>query len=72
VKAYAVEVAEPNNPKVGQGEDSAMYFSPPTNVMQMLRCKDPKKKSGWIKALKKELNTIINSDTLNNKEKKSK
>jgi hypothetical protein len=30
VKAYAVEVTEP-----------VLYFTPPTNVMQMLRYKDP-------------------------------
>jgi hypothetical protein len=34
----------------------------------MLRYKDPKKKSGWIKALKKEINTIIESGILNKKE----
>jgi hypothetical protein len=34
----------------------------------MLRYKDPRKKIGWIKALKKELKTIIDSGTLINKE----
>jgi hypothetical protein len=34
----------------------------------MLRYADPKNKSGWIKELKKELNTIVDSGTLNNKE----
>jgi hypothetical protein len=48
-----------NNPKLGQGEDPALYFPLPTHIVQMLRYKNPKKKSGWIKALKKELNIII-------------
>jgi hypothetical protein len=68
MKAYAVEVTDPNNPKLGQGEDPAMYFPPQTNVTQILRYKDPTKKIGWIKALKKDLKTIIDSGTLNNKE----
>ena len=68
MKAYATEVVEPNNPKLGQGEDPAEYFPPPMNVMQMLRYKDGKKKTAWLKALKKELKTIIDSGTLNNRE----
>jgi hypothetical protein len=36
--------------------------------MQILRYKDPQKKSGRIKSLKKELKTIIDSDTLNKQE----
>jgi hypothetical protein len=46
----------PRNKKM-VAEDPALYLLPPTNAMQMLRYNDPKKKSGWIKAL-----------TLNNKE----
>jgi hypothetical protein len=68
-KAYAMEVTEPTNPKLGQGEDPAEYFPPPMNVMQMLIYKDNKKKTGWTKALNKEFNTITESGTLNNKEK---
>lgn len=63
MKAYAVEVADPNNPKLGQGKDPATYFPPPTNVIQVIRYKDAKKKSGWLKALKKELKTLIDSGT---------
>jgi hypothetical protein len=37
--------------------------------MQVLRHEDPKKKSGWIKALKKEFKTIIGSSALKNKER---
>jgi hypothetical protein len=68
MKAYAVKITEPNNPKLGQGKDPAEYFPPPMNAMQMLRYKDLKKNTGWIKALKKELKTITESGTLNNKE----
>jgi hypothetical protein len=53
MKSYAIEITEINNPKIGQGEAPAEYFPPPMNVMQMLGYKDSKKKSGWIKALKK-------------------
>jgi hypothetical protein len=35
--------------------------------MKMLKYRDPKKKSGLIEARKKELKTIIDSGTLNNK-----
>jgi hypothetical protein len=69
MKAYTVEVTVTSNPKLIQGEDNLFYFPPTTNVIHhMLRYNDPKKKSGWIKALTKELNTIIGSGTLNNKE----
>jgi hypothetical protein len=37
--------------------------------MEMFRYKDHKNKSGWSKAPKKELKTIIDSGTLNNKER---
>jgi hypothetical protein len=68
-KSYAVEVTEPNTPQLGEGEYPGLYFPTPTNIMHihMLRYKDPNNKSGWIKALKKELNTIIDIGTLNNK-----
>jgi hypothetical protein len=55
MKAYAVEVTEPSSPKLGQEEDPALCFPPPPTGMQMLRYNDPNKKSGWIKALTKEL-----------------
>jgi hypothetical protein len=68
MKSYAVEVTEPNNPKCGQEKDPALYFTPTKNAMQILRYKDPKKESGWIKALKKDLKTIIESGNLKIKE----
>jgi hypothetical protein len=68
MKAYAVEITEPNNPKLGQGEDAALCFPPPTNVMHMLRYNDPMKKNGWIKAFKKYLETVIDSGILSTKE----
>jgi hypothetical protein len=34
----------------------------------MLRHQDPKKKSGWTKAPRKEIKTIIDSGNLNNNE----
>jgi hypothetical protein len=61
METYAVEVTEPNNSKLGQGKYPALYLPPSTNVMQILTYNDPKNKSGWIKALPKELNTIIDS-----------
>jgi hypothetical protein len=39
--------------------------------MQMTRYKEPKIKIGWAEALKKDLNTIIDSGTLNSKEQAS-
>jgi hypothetical protein len=66
-KAYTVEVTESNNPPLDQLEDPALYFPPTTHIMKMIRYNDPKKKSGWIKALKKDLNTLIDSGTLNKK-----
>jgi hypothetical protein len=33
MKTYAVEVVEPKKPQLGQGEDPALYFLPPTNLM---------------------------------------
>jgi chromatin segregation and condensation protein Rec8/ScpA/Scc1 (kleisin family) len=68
MKSYAVQVTEANIPKPGQDEDPEISFPPQTNVMRILRYKDNKKKIRWIKALKKELNTVIDSGTLNNKE----
>jgi hypothetical protein len=47
---------------------TALYFPPRTNVVQIIRYKDPKKMSGWIKTLKKELKTIIGIGTLNKKD----
>jgi hypothetical protein len=61
MKAYAFELTEPNNSKLSQGEDTALYFPPPPNVMQMLKYKEPKKKRWRIKSLNKELKTTKQS-----------
>jgi hypothetical protein len=46
MKSYTVEVTDPSNPNLGQGDSPALYFPPPKIIMQMLRYKDHKKKSG--------------------------
>jgi hypothetical protein len=53
MKAYAIKVADPNNPQLGQGEDPALYLAPPTNIMHILRCKDPRKRVDGSKHLNK-------------------
>jgi hypothetical protein len=71
MKASAVKLTEPNNPKLGRTEDPPLYFPPHTNTTHILRDKDPKKNIGWINLLKKQLNIIIGSGTLKIKEQKN-
>jgi hypothetical protein len=70
MKKICTQSHRANIPKLGQGEDPALYFPPPTKVIHMSRYKDPTNTCGWIKARKKELNTIIDSGSgnLNKKE----
>jgi hypothetical protein len=67
MKAYTVEVTEPNNPKLVK--EKRLHC---TSHHQQISSKcsgpqGPQEKDGWIKALKKELKTIIDRGTLNNK-----
>ena len=62
LKAFDKEVLWTNNIDA-KGNDPSPFMPPPTNIVQVLRIKDYKQKNAWLKAYKKELETLIKHGT---------
>ena len=68
IKAFSAEVVQAQ--ELEGKEDPNNYFPPPHSIHQTIRFKDKRKKEAWLKATKKELAQLINSDTFNLKTEK--
>ena len=62
VKLLHAEVIEPMEVDA-HGSDPSIFMPPPPNMRAVMKLKDSKAKGAWIRALKKELETLIKSKT---------